>query len=69
MRSDVGQPVEWIQLATMDSVTLHSPVEQQPAPSIRQAVVEYAEQAIEDGCIRREDSRLEWQLERRKFDS
>ena len=51
MPPHIGQPVERIQLAAMDTVFFHCAVEQKAAPSIRQTVIEYAEQAVEDRSV------------------
>jgi len=45
--SHIGQPVERIQLAAMDTVFSTVRSRQKAAPSVRQTVIEYAEQTVE----------------------
>ena len=51
MPSHIGQPVERIQLAAMETMFFHCAVEQKAAPSVRQTVIEYAMQAVENRSV------------------
>jgi hypothetical protein len=46
--SHIGQSVERVQLAAMDTILCHRTFKQKAAPSVREAVIEYAEQTVED---------------------
>ena len=67
--SHIGQPVERIQLAAMDTIFFHRAVEQKAAPSVRQAVIEYAEQAVEDRSVGNGYARPEGKFDRRNLDA
>ena len=69
MPSHIGQPVEWIQLAAMDTVFFHCTVEQKAAPSVRQTVIEYAEQAVEDRGVGNGYAGPERKFDRRNLDA
>src|ERR1019366_8579579 len=66
---DIGQAVERIQLAAAESVFLDGAVEQQPAPSVRQAVVENAKAPVENHLGWREYPCSQRQLDRRDLDA
>jgi hypothetical protein len=67
--SHIGQPVERIQLAAMDTVFFHRAVEQKAAPSVRQTVIEYAEQAVEDRSVGNGYAGPERKFDRRNLDA
>ncbi len=67
--SHIGQPVERIQLAAIDTVFFHCAVEQKAAPSVRQAVIEYAEQAVEDRGVGNRYAGPEGKFDRRNLDA
>jgi len=47
----------------------HRAIEQKAAPSVRQAVIEYAEQAVENRGVGNGYARLEGKFDRRKLDA
>ncbi len=69
MPPHVGQPVEWIQLAAMHTVFFHCAVEQKAAPSVRQAVIEYTEQAVEDRRVGNGHAGPERKFDRRNLNA
>jgi len=67
--SHIGKPVERIQLASVDTIFFHRAVEQKAAPSVRQAVIEYAEQAVEDRGVGNGYARPEGKFDWRDLDA